>query len=458
MTTTSPARRLISFYGDDFTGSTDSMEALMLGGVKTVLFLEPPTRELLDERFPDVQGFGVAGVSRSMTPAEMERELGPVFAALRDIGAPVVHYKICSTFDSSPAIGSIGKAAELGRAAFGGDRPIPVLVGAPALKRYTVFGHHFATAGDATFRLDRHPTMSRHPVTPMNEADLRAHLAKQTALSAGLMDVLALDGDEADVRERYRRLGEGNDLMLFDVLDEARLTRAGGLIWEGALEGGRFVVGSSGVEYGLTAYWRRQGMASPDESLFRPVGPAKQILAVSGSCSPTTASQIQYALRHGFVGIPVDAAGFADPSAADAYRAQLLEMSLAALAEGGSPLLYTALGPDGLETEALKRRMAEAGRASLDTGRMIGEQLGMLAREVALRTGLRRFLAAGGDTSGYVARELGVYALGCLMGIAPGGPLCRSYADDPRFDGKELALKGGQVGKEDYFVRVLEGR
>ncbi|TLS51900.1 four-carbon acid sugar kinase family protein [Paenibacillus antri] len=457
--TTSPVRRLISFYGDDFTGSTDSMEALMLGGVKTALFLEPPTRVLLDERFPDIQGFGVAGVSRSMTPAEMERELSPVFASLRDAGTPIVHYKMCSTFDSSPDIGSIGKAAELGRAAFGGDRPIPILVGAPALKRYTVFGNHFATAGDDTFRLDRHPTMSRHPVTPMNEADLRLHLGKQTTMSIALMDLLDLDGEEERVRERLRvRLSDRPDLVLFDVLDEARLERAGGLIWGGALEGGRFVIGSSGVEYALTAHWRRQGLISPDVSPFRRVGPAKQLFAVSGSCSPVTEAQIRYALRNGFVGIPVDANGFAAPDEAEAYRRRLLGRSLAVLAQGGSPLLYTALGPDGLETESLKRRMEAAGRTSLDTGRMIGEQLGKLTREVIERTGLPRFLAAGGDTSGYVARELGIYALSCLMPIAPGGPLCLSYADDPRFDGKELALKGGQVGREDYFVRVLEGR
>ena len=32
---------LLAFYGDDFTGSTDVMEALTLGGVPTVLLLEP---------------------------------------------------------------------------------------------------------------------------------------------------------------------------------------------------------------------------------------------------------------------------------------------------------------------------------------------------------------------------------------------------------------------------------
>ena len=41
------------------------------------------------------------------TPAEMDAALGPAFESLRALGAPLCHYKICSTFDSSPSIGSI---------------------------------------------------------------------------------------------------------------------------------------------------------------------------------------------------------------------------------------------------------------------------------------------------------------------------------------------------------------
>jgi uncharacterized protein YgbK (DUF1537 family) len=33
----------LSYYGDDFTGSTDVMEAMALHGVKTVLFTRIPT-------------------------------------------------------------------------------------------------------------------------------------------------------------------------------------------------------------------------------------------------------------------------------------------------------------------------------------------------------------------------------------------------------------------------------
>ena len=78
------------YYGDDFTGSTDSLEALALAGVKTVLFLKPPDPELLFTRFSDLQCFGVAGVSRAMTALQMFTELQPVLSQLRQTRAPIV--------------------------------------------------------------------------------------------------------------------------------------------------------------------------------------------------------------------------------------------------------------------------------------------------------------------------------------------------------------------------------
>ena len=41
--------------------------------------------------------------------------------------------------------------------------------------------------------------------------------------------------------------------------------------------------------------------------------------------------------------------------------------------------------------------------------------------------------------------------------IAPGSPLCRSRARNDLCDGLEIAMKGGQVGKADYFASVLRG-
>jgi uncharacterized protein YgbK (DUF1537 family) len=120
---------LLSFFGDDFTGSTDAMESLARCGVRTVLFTAPPTAEGL-ARYPGVGAFGVAGMTRSMSPDAMGAQLRPALQSLHASGAPIVHYKVCSTFDSSPTVGSIGRAIDIGADVFAA-RFIPVVVGGP---------------------------------------------------------------------------------------------------------------------------------------------------------------------------------------------------------------------------------------------------------------------------------------------------------------------------------------
>ena len=108
-----PDGPLVAWYGDDFTGCGAVMETLEKGGVPSVLFLQVPDAALL-ARFAGRRAVGVAGDARSRDPAWMAAHLPGIFAALRGLGAPLLHYKLCSTFDSAPHVGSIGKAAELG--------------------------------------------------------------------------------------------------------------------------------------------------------------------------------------------------------------------------------------------------------------------------------------------------------------------------------------------------------
>lgn len=252
---------LLSFYGDDFTGSTDALEALSKAGLKTVLFLGLPRDETL-KHFDGVDALGIAGMSRAMSPSDMKSALPPAFERLRSFGAPVVHYKVCSTFDSSPEVGSIGCAIDLGQEMFQ-SLFVPLVVGAPVLGRYCVFGNLFARSGleSEPYRLDRHPTMRHHPVTPMDEADIRLHLAKQTDKRIALVDVLNLASPEADMTRDFGALLEDRpDIVLFDTLEDAHLPRIGKLIWHHASpERPLFTVGSSGVEYALSAYWREAG-------------------------------------------------------------------------------------------------------------------------------------------------------------------------------------------------------
>lgn len=452
-------KRLLCYYGDDFTGSTDVLESLFHAGVSTILFLEPPSTALLQEGFQDVSCFGVAGVGRSLSPEEMEQQLRPILETLRAAGAAVVHYKICSTFDSSPGTGSIGKAAEIGRDVFGGSY-IPLLVGVPHLRRYTMFGNHFAAGGETVYRLDRHPTMSQHPVTPMAESDIRRHLEKQTRMRTSLFDILALDGAHSEVRERLTNLvrKEQPEMLLFDVLDEGRLETAGQLIWEEAgKREGLFVVGSSGVEYALSAAWRSAEMLTTSSQPTSTASPVDRLLVISGSCSPVTERQIQSALEAGYVGIRVPMNELIHPANVSAVLEELRQEASTWLALGRSVILYSASGPQDSSIQSIRETLKEQGLRAEDSSRLLGMALGSLAKQLIQQTGLSRILIAGGDTSGYVTRELGIYALACKATLDPGGPLCRAYSHDPQFDGLELVLKGGQVGGDNFIEKVRLG-
>jgi uncharacterized protein YgbK (DUF1537 family) len=456
------ARKLLCYYGDDFTGSTDVLEALFRTGLRTVLFLEPPDASMLgQERFAAMDAFGVAGVGRSLTPEEAERTLRPIFATLKSSGAAIVHYKICSTFDSSPGIGNIGTAAAIGRETFG-EGYIPLVVGVPYLGRYTVFGHHFARAGEAVHRLDRHPTMSRHPITPMKESDLRVHLSEQCDDRISLLDLTEQDAELPVVRERLeRRVAEEKpDLLLFDVLDEQRLERVGQLLWQEAQSReGMFVIGSSGIEYALGAAWQalRLPELQPDRAAVARAYPVDRLLVVSGSCSPVTEEQIGEAMKLGFTGIRVPVDELIDPERAKQARNLLLTEATERLERGESVILFSASGPDDPGIAEFRRGLLAQGFRAEDSSKLLGGLLGELVRSVIELTGLKRLVVAGGDTSGYVTRELGIFALECVSVLAPGAPLCRASSASPQLDGLELILKGGQVGERDFFQRAKNG-
>lgn len=449
-----PEGRLVAYYGDDYTGSAAVMEVMTFAGLPTVLFLDVPTPERLS-RFARHRGIGIAGIARSQAPAWMDRHLPPIFAALAGLGAPITHYKVCSTFDSAPQVGSIGHAIDLAIPILGGAWH-PMLVASPALGRYQAFGNLFGTIGHTTYRLDRHPVMARHPVTPMHEADLGLHLARQTARRVGLVDLLALSsggGEAALARART----DGADIVSFDILDEATLAEAGRLVWEN--RGARlFAVGSQGLQSALIAHWHAAGLLPRlPEGTFT-AGPVERIVAASGSCSPITAEQITVAGGQGFTPLALDATRAVDPQEWEREIGRAEAAALAVLDAGqDDPLLYTALGPADPAVAALNAAVAASGIAIGTVNDRIGAGLGRLVARLLRRTGIRRAVIAGGDTSGHAAQALGLYALEARAPLAPGAPLCRAHADDPATDGLEIALKGGQGGAPDFFAAARRG-
>lgn len=448
-----PAGPLLAYCGDDFTGSTDVMEAFTAAGVRTVLFLAPPGPEWV-ERFAGMRCIGLATTARGQSPEWMDASLPDAYARLKAFGAPILQYKVCSTFDSSPQIGSIGRAIDLGVAAMGG-RWSPMVVGAPRLRRWQAFGNLFAAAADGVpHRLDRHPTMSRHPVTPMHEADLRRHLADQTPRRTGLVDLVAMKAGDGTAR-RDALCADDAPIVLLDVVDEETLAEAGRLVWEGRGDG-IFSASSSGLQYALAAHWRSRGWVPAQPSLPRAAA-VDAIGVVSGSCSPVTASQIAWAAGHGFHAERLDLSRVLPVPTREVEIERTVAAALAALGRGRSPLVYSAAGPEDPAVTGFDAVARAAGLTRGDAAHAVGDALAEVMRRLLDRSGLRRIVVAGGDSSGAVAGALDIAALSIAAGIAPGAPLCRAWSTVSSRDGLELVLKGGQMGAEDFFGRVRSG-
>jgi uncharacterized protein YgbK (DUF1537 family) len=441
------SKLLLAFYGDDFTGSTDALEQLTLAGVRAALFIEAPSDAQL-KTFPDIEAVGVAGMTRSLTPNAMERELAPALEKLKSMGVRHVHYKVCSTFDSSPRFGSIGRVIEIAMRIFRAPF-VPLLAAAPALGRYTIFGTHFARYGigseGAIHRLDRHPSISRHPITPMTEADLRLHLAQQTKKKIALFDILKVALPEKECRAALKQiLADKPDVVLFDALYVHQLPKIGRLI-DGfaSVKQPLFSIGSSGIETALAATWSRKRFPR------KQARGARQILVGSGSCSPITEKQIDWALKNGFAEVALDAAAFKSIKNGEGDIKRATAAAVKLLSAGRSVIVHTTRdGGDKRIAAALKKGAANT----------LGTALGKVLRGALERTRVQRLCIAGGDTSSFAARALSIEALEMIAQLTLGAPLCRAFAPGSPADGLEIVFKGGQVGAENYFGIVKRGK
>jgi uncharacterized protein YgbK (DUF1537 family) len=317
---------------------------------------------------------------------------------------------------------------------------VPIVVGTPHLGRFVIFGQLFAAAGEEVYRIDRHPTMAHHPTTPMHEADLRLHLADQTALSIGLIDLRAFqNGTVSDLFRTQAAAGDG--AVVLDGLDATMLRQTGHLLNDlRRASRSLFAIGSSGLTSGLISFWREAGLLSPAPVFQAPATVQNEekiagpLLVLSGSCSEVTARQILWAKRHEYACVELDAAELAR-GGRQASEAALRD-GMTHLRAGRDAVLYTSLG-------------ALAGATH---GEELGAALGRLLLALVQQTGVRRIVLCGGDTSSHALQQLNLTALTFAGRLAPGAPLCRAHAEESSgLDGLELVLKGGQIGPEDFF-------
>jgi uncharacterized protein YgbK (DUF1537 family) len=397
-----------------------------------MLFMGVPDLKQLAAAGP-LDAIGIAGATRSITPevATVELDAAGRFFAAR--GVEILHYKCCSTFDSAPHVGNIGAAVRTLRQHFPNPL-VPFVGGQPNLGRYCMFGNLFAAAGAGgeVYRIDRHPTMSVHPVTPMSEADLRKHFAKQGLSDIGLIDYRAYESCRA-AASLDACLAAQPDAVLLDVVSAEDLPVIGRLILQHAAHGAMLIVGASSVAQALCAA-SDEGSSVDDAVLAVETQPARDgpVLALVGSLSPVTRAQVSAA--RGYARIDVDPSRLiSDTSYASALHEKARDLLRAQHVM--------------LVTDQLSGAPAQAQKVAAATGSLL--------RAITAEASLSRLVVAGGDTSSHAVSSLNIWGLSYRAPMGPGAPLCRIHSDDPRLDGTDIVLKGGQMGSPDFFEAVL---
>ncbi|WP_164200324.1 four-carbon acid sugar kinase family protein [[Micrococcus luteus] ATCC 49442] len=420
------------FVADDLTGAADVLAQSHRYGLEAALVIG-------DAPLPaDADVVGIAGPSRSLAGEAFDNLVRRDLAGIAPLNLEVLLYKVCSTFDSSTTVGSIGRGIQLLHEQFPLHGPIPVVPAQPGFGRYTAFSNHYATHAGQIYRLDRHPVMSRHPSTPMAEADLRQVLAEQLG-SAQEPDAIHLPAyDNGTFKDAWadRRRDLGAQAFVVDAVDEHHMDAvAEALTREEHGHGPSVVVGSGGIMAALARSVSDHAPRTPGPQ--RPSGP---VLAISASASSTTAEQINDALTHGWEDVPVPAELLQrhDPAAVAAIDEQVS----AALRSGRNVVVHTTRG-------AADPRYGTG--TPLDAG-YLGALIGGIAARMALAGLTRDIAVCGGDTSSHALIAMGVRELRVSDQFVTAGPILQADGASA-VAGCRLVLKGGQVGPTNILRR-----
>ena len=411
----------LGVIADDVTGATDLASVLRRDGLSVVQTFGVPSAAA-----PPVDVVVVSLKTRTSPVNDAVRAATAASTYLTTGGAAQIYFKYCSTFDSTDR-GNIGPII----ASLLDALPASFTVACPAypsLARTIYQGHLFVGA-----QLLSESSMRDHPLTPMTDANLVRVLGRQSPFPVGLVPLEIVDAGATAMQERFAVLErDGHRVAIVDAVLDRHVDAIGCACRDFPLVTGGAALGGALARAAITA--RTPAGAAPRMQS----GPA---VVLSGSGSAATLAQVRRLaadVHHRSI----------DPLALARDGAVLPELVQWAVehARRGPVLLYSTAPP-----ETVRNAQRELGRR--EAAALLEHAFGALAAALA-QDGVRTFIVAGGETSGAVLESLGIRMIGFGEEIDPGVPWTHSL--DP--EGFDLALKSGNFGSPEFFIKALHMR
>jgi len=416
---------LLGCIADDSTGATDLANMLVRGGMRTVQTIGVPDGPLETP----AEAVVVALKSRTAPREQAVAESLAALAWLQKLGCKQFYFKYCSTFDSTDE-GNIGPVADALMKALNA----PFAIACPA----------FPEAGRTVYRgslfvgdlLLNESGMQNHPLTPMTDANLVRVLQRQTPTKVGLLRYDTVQRGAAALGEARAALQRDSvGLAIADAISDQDLYTLGTACADDLL-----LTGGSGLALGLPGNFARAGLlpAAQESGQVPRVEGLSAVL--SGSCSRATQGQVAHWRDSGRPAFRVDPLALARGDKVVDEAMAFIEPRLAE----GPVLVYATSAPE--EVSAVQKQLGSAA-----SGELVEQALAAIAQRMHA-AGVRRFVVAGGETSGAVVNALQVKALRIGPQIDPGVPCTVSVGATPL----ALALKSGNFGAVDFFSKALD--
>jgi len=418
---------LLGCIADDVTGASDLSLMLARYGMSVIQIFGQPELDLP----PDVDAVVVALRTRTAPVADAVSQSLAAASWLRTQDAQQLYFKYCSTFDSTDE-GNIGAVAEALLDFVGSDFAV-VCPAFPDNQRTVDQGRLFV-AGELLSESD----MRHHPLTPMTDANLVRVLDRQCRRrgSVGLIPLQAVEQGVDIIRARCERLK--SDGVRFGVVDA--LTNQHLMSIARSFSDSPLITGGSALAMGLPENYRRAGLLPERDGPAKLPDLAGPAAVLSGSCSTATQTQVEE-MRSQFPSFALDPIALAEGRQS---IDEIIRNATKAL-DQKAVLIYSTSPPD-----VVKKTQMRLGK--LLAGKLVERALASLA--VALvGAGVKKLIVAGGETSGAVAKAIGIRRLRIGPEIDPGVPWT-IHLDSPEL---LLAFKSGHFGSAAFFSKALVG-
>ncbi|MDA9437906.1 serine kinase [Bradyrhizobium sp. CCBAU 51745] len=415
---------IFGVVADDLTGGMETAAMLVAAGIECGFVTDP---DVVDS-CGDVPAIVIAQKTRVIPAGEAVSMTEKAARALLARDARQIFFKYCATFDSTDQ-GNIGPVADLLMQLTGAEHTA-FCPASPALRRTVYNGHLFLGTELISDSPKRHD-----PLTPMTDSDLVRVLQRQTRAKVGLLaHALVSAGAEAAGRAIAEAAARGIRYFITDAIYDRDLDTLAALTCDWKL-----MTGNATIVQHYPDIWRARGLigATRRPPCLRAVGGGGVVLA--GSCAERTLEQLaEFEKSHPVLRI-------------DLLNARDVAATVGDALDWARPRLHH--GPVGFATsgapEAVKMAQERYGREG--AAQLAEAILGRLA--VSLRSvGVRRFVVAGGETSGAIVEHLGIRR---LRGGPYGGPGIGTAVTEDE-DPVALCLKSGKLGPVDLFATTLE--